>query len=393
MLATWLLGIALAGAADPAPYYNGLEGQLAADGAVDVRSLHQALAVRMGEVGLRRLKRLDGSGEASSVKAADLDAHEAFGVLVVLSQQARGIESDMLVEIPGQGTFPVTVWWEADGVVLQKGAALVEGPAPTAAQVQERYGIVLVGDDKPFEPELLRELERALTLLPEAERAHVKGLRFVRKTGPDPDNPLASGDGSLGAMYTLEGDGERIEVYDELLRTTRRFVGTPDAPRSERAFVLLHEIGHKMSHLPEAAAVREYTAGLARLSALVTDIEAKKKAYNDRIRETGGRFSQAEQAAMDDKRETLDALIAENNALVDRMGARQQALMQPSASVVKVMELLAGSPAPTIYGRTSPAEAFADVYALFHADPAALERAAPAVYRWFAAGGHLEPSP
>lgn len=393
MFATWLLAMALAGAAPPIPYYDGLEGQLAVEGPVDVDALRQALATRLREVGVRRIRRLDAGGRASVVETSDLDGHEAFGALIVLSQQARGIESDMLIEVPGDGTYPVTVWWEADGLVLQKGPARKEGAVPTEADVQARHGIVLVADGKPFEGVLLRELDTALSLLSEAEHAQVEGLRFVRRDAPDPNSPLANGDGSLGAMYTLEGDGERIEVYDELLRPTRRFVGRPDAPRSEHAFVLLHEIGHKLSHLPEAAAVREYTAGLARLDALVTDIDARKKAYNERIRETGGRFSETGHAEMERERQALDALIAENNALVDRMGARQEALMKPSSSVRKVQALLGGVPAPTRYGRTSPAEAFADVFALFHADPEALERAAPAVYRWFAAGGHLEPVP
>ncbi|MDF3823544.1 hypothetical protein P3G55_26970, partial [Leptospira sp. 96542] len=35
-------------------------------------------------------------------------------------------------------------------------------------------------------------------------------------------------------------------------------------------------------------------------------------------------------------------------------------------------------------------ESFAESYALFHADPKALLRARPAVYRWFASGGHVK---
>jgi Mlc titration factor MtfA (ptsG expression regulator) len=43
----------------------------------------------------------------------------------------------------------------------------------------------------------------------------------------------------------------------------------------------------------------------------------------------------------------------------------------------------------TSYGRTSPAEAFAEAFSLFHADPDALRRVSPEALAFFERGGHL----
>jgi hypothetical protein len=44
---------------------------------------------------------------------------------------------------------------------------------------------------------------------------------------------------------------------------------------------------------------------------------------------------------------------------------------------------------PTEYGETSIEEAFAEAFALFHADPAALARIDPGALAWFQKGEHL----
>ena len=44
---------------------------------------------------------------------------------------------------------------------------------------------------------------------------------------------------------------------------------------------------------------------------------------------------------------------------------------------------------PTPYGRTSLSESFAEAFALFRADPAALRRVDPGAFAWFESGGHL----
>lgn len=53
-------------------------------------------------------------------------------------------------------------------------------------------------------------------------------------------------------------------------------------------------------------------------------------------------------------------------------------------------ELDGSTRGPTPYGRTDIAESFAESFALFKADPTALRRVNPEVYRWFAQGRHLK---
>lgn len=45
---------------------------------------------------------------------------------------------------------------------------------------------------------------------------------------------------------------------------------------------------------------------------------------------------------------------------------------------------------PTDYGATSPAEGFAEAFAMFHTDPEALQRCLPEVHAWFERGEHLQ---
>jgi hypothetical protein len=119
-----------------------------------------------------------------------------------------------------------------------------------------------------------------------------------------------------------------------------RFVGSPETPRS----AVLHSIVHEMGHAFDADEARDaYCAA-----------DAAKGARRNTLIERGNELGQ---------------------------GGR----------VLKAyLEVLRGEPGPTDYAQTSAKESFAESFALFHVDPAALRRVLPRVHAWFAAGGHVK---
>jgi len=78
------------------------------------------------------------------------------------------------------------------------------------------------------------------------------------------------------------------------------------------------------------------------------------------------------------------------NATADSVAHRQTFTPgQATPAAVALQKVLGKTSPPTLYGRTSVEEAFADCFALFRLDRAALKRAAPRALQWFDSGGHL----
>ena len=117
-------------------------------------------------------------------------------------------------------------------------------------------------------------------------------------------------------------------------------------------------------------------------------------------------FPVAAKAPLASNEEGLPQLRAQMAALEGQIGqlrAAMQQLDEESSDLAdRAAELLAmgpvlaaydaaldGAPAPTEYGESHIKESFAESFALFRADPEALERVLPRVHAWFQAGGHL----
>ena len=85
--------------------------------------------------------------------------------------------------------------------------------------------------------------------------------------------------------------------------------------------------------------------------------------------------------------------IDRGTARIENLEARALALVAEGPIVQAYGEALDGADAPTRYGEASLTESFAEAFALFRADPQALERVAPGALRWFRAGRHVTSSP
>ncbi|OGQ09823.1 MAG: hypothetical protein A2138_19165 [Deltaproteobacteria bacterium RBG_16_71_12] len=242
----------------------------------------------------------------------------------------------MRVRVAGKGSVPVTVQQGLDGSVRvlspRRGGRDRDGAALSEEGIRDRFKLRGRLPGTWHEAER-RALTEALELLAPDE------LELVRRIVWDREGRARNGDESRAALYEMKGCRAVIYLYSSGVRADRfRFVGDPIAPKSAVVHAIVHEIGHAFE---QAAARRAYCA-------------AEK---------AGARSG---------------ALVDEGNRLSDRSPVLDQYL-----------RALRDLPAPTDYGNASSHESFAESFALFHVDPAALLRTRPAVHAWFAAGGHL----
>ncbi len=294
-----------------------------------------------GKVGDRAVTWVAPDGRERSIARGhlkDLGTAELGALWLATSTGEVGGESDVRVHVAGKGSTPVSVLIALDGSIRvvspPRAPPPPEAPAPTVAALRQRFHIEhkMPGKWRPFE---LSALAESLALLSPEEQAVLRTVTFDRSAGnPDPNR---------AALYQLRACSAVIYLFSTGAQSNRfRFVGDTNAPRS----AVLHSIIHEMGHAFEKSLARE-------------------------------KYCAAEHA----RGAAANKLIGEGNALGDDnpiLAAYEQAL--------------AGEPAPTDYGNTSPHESFAESFALFHVDPAALKRARPGVYAWFAAGGHIKAS-
>lgn len=302
------------------------------------RALDQELEHRLGG---RPVVWVDASGKERTL-ASDANALRALGTAergalwLALQGSEPGGEVDVRVRVAGKGSIPVTVERGLDGDVRVISPRRGEGDddeSPLSEEgIRERFKLRgrLPGNWHETER---RALTEALELLAPAE------LELVRRIVWDREGRARNGDESRAALYEMKGCRAVIYLYSSGVRADRfRFVGDPSAPKSAVVHAIVHEIGHAFE---QAAARRAYCAA-----------------------EKGGARA--------------SALVSEGNRLSDRSPVLEQYL-----------GALAGLPAPTDYGNSSAHESFAESFALFHVDAAALARTRPAVHAWFASGGHL----
>jgi hypothetical protein len=132
------------------------------------------------------------------------------------------------------------------------------------------------------------------------------------------------------------------------------------------------------------------------------EVDAARK----KIEETDAALKKAD-AAMAEITESMAAFqktLDEAKRVADERGATMKAhqaaikastIEQPSPLLTAYQALLGEDDWPTLYGRTSIDESFAESFAIFKTDPEALKRVLPKVFDWFEAGKHeaylLEP--
>jgi hypothetical protein len=297
------------------------------------------------------LRRPDGVEEEIRPSSRRLEDGTAIMAMTFLGSAERGAEVDCVVAGTHQDLLLATFWWDEGKLVVQQkhhtGGLLHEGPSE--AVLRERYGVGrLLEGDRPWDPFARGLVERAYERMSEEERDIVEYLTFYRVREDFQEE--------AAAKYFHED--ARIELYDVAVAQSPRFVGDLTDPSPSSLKTVLHEIGHGFMFAPERA---------GRL--LLEQLEAEHE------------LDQARPAQAQDP-VRLQARLAAISAIHERLEARPVL----DAYVVAVGNELA----PTPYGRTSSVEGFAEAFALWHLDPAALRRTSPRAAAFFESGSHIQ---
>jgi hypothetical protein len=320
----------------------------------------QVLAVLKG-YGVKTVERRGGdtkvvwsAADAATDSLSGFSKAERVAVLSLVGRQSRGAEFDLLVP-QADGTFaPVSLWWDSPEVVgfasgptwASKTDATVTGETLKA---KYKIGDLLEADAK-WTPESLTALDLALGTLSAGELELVSGLKFRRTRAS----------ARHAALYQRGDDTNLIDVYDAALSFDgEQFCGEPTAPRPYLLIPLMHELGHAI------ADARMRQMGLANL-------ELRKKFES----------AKAEGKATDADFKAADGAVRKLLA-IDAANAKGRAVER------ELLTVFPQNRSPTTYGRTKPAEHFAESFSLWKNDPAALERISPEAAAWFKAGKHV----
>jgi len=396
ILALLLLHVLVFGCTAPRPYYSGFHF----DAPPLVESDRSRLVVYLDEmIRSEKVKRLTivtpDRGEQSIYPRDDsspptidwLPLPVLFATRFILNPKHKGLEVDFLVETEAEGVTPVSALAEPDGSLR------VEMGEPSKSmfaaerelgrqELAARFGIgAVVEDDQSWKPLELYSLEKALSLLTKEERAVLSGVAFVRKQRADNGGNGLSAD-MLWGLYqgrVDERDQREIHLYDTKgNHDVSIFIGEPSRPYPITTMCLLHEIGHAIADYARARAVYVHSQDHLAHKNLVT-------AWNSLVE--AGQLTAEKASELQGELAVLKANEACSSARLEATEKLYDKNFGPVYAVYR--EIRRNGKGPTPYGRTSIKESFADAFALYKADPAALRRIDPNVYSWFTEGGHI----
>ncbi|MEE2644299.1 MAG: hypothetical protein VYD19_05150 [Myxococcota bacterium] len=273
-----------------------------------------------------------------------------------------GAEIDTLVPAGRKRALPISLRIDLKGDVeleLSK-ASMPEEVSVSLAELRARYGTLdfkREGDARWGQPARYA-LDQTLAQLSEAERRLLRGIPFVRSPG--------NGKGRRAGEYVQQACDAKIYIYNRAFKIRRStFMGSISAPKPTVAAVLVHELGHALHRLRDRRMWCRYQREIAAL-------DARIKRYNRSANKRQGE---------------LQAIEAEKRGIKSLERALKAEGAGPVLSAYRAA--VSRGRAPTRYGESSLAEAFAEAFALYRIDPAALKRVSPEAHRWFSGDGHL----
>lgn len=344
-----------------APHYEPVGLELAPVDEGFVESLPAILDRDLRRGRLRSVARAEGGDPARTAPVERFDTlepEELYALFACQRRWARGAELDLLVDA-GRGPRPVTLWIgpRFDVVVGSSDLSPDRVPRPRQVPLDEwsrrlagRLGVVgFAGEDRRWSEAEIGDVASALSRLLPEEAQVLRGVELVRRSA-SPRAPAKE-----LAWFDPNTPIPRIEFFDLAFTDDRiGFVGPVYAPIASGVMTALHEFGHLVADEPLRVAYDAYLAAFAAWTAETDPDRATELRAESRARYRAYR----------------------------RIGSR--------GPVIEAWEQVrAGRPGPSSYGARSPHESFAEAFALYHVDPAALERALPGAREWFAARGHL----
>ena len=303
---------------------------------------------------------------ASNVSALKAQPLYVLGALwIVLNSASSGAEMDLMIRIKGQNPTPVQVVWRRNTLALESGQRTTF-PATREPKIGLRF---INGSgkwttvEKSHVRKAVKRLDPAIIRL--LEQVPLSREKTKRLTGV-----------VKGGQYEQKGCRALIRMYSSAFAGRHmRFTGNPSAPLSKTTATILHEVGHALHH----AASRTVFCELERRNKI---FEKERTSYNRAIRNTTT-VVEAQQL-----QQTLAALEKEHIALQNlAVHAHNLSVRGPVLEAYHAQ--LQGRIGPTHYGASSVAESFAESFALYYGDPAALKRIWPDMAQWFEQKKHL----
>lgn len=365
-----------------------------------VRSVQRALAqqkirsLALAAQGRKVRHIVESRGSVEAVSRLSLPVLAA--VTATASRRSWGGERDLLVRVRGQGTIPVTLVFSPRGdLVVEQGMALSEkSTTSSASALREGFALGRVrGASRSWKVDELGVVKDALALLSSKEQGAVRGLDFVRASA-------WLGGARHAGRYRKDRRGVRIMVYDRAFAGDRYgFFGSVRSPRPASSNTILHEVGHALADWPARRAWQQVEKQQRRQKSVYKEYRGAYRSYRHaysryRVAVSSGRrelikkrerFMKKREAEAEALRSRLRAVQAEQRDL----NRKYRRIQKRSPVIRDYRRALAGHRGPTRYGRTSIHESFAESFALYRGDPAALKRILPGVHRWFEADGHL----
>jgi cell division protein FtsB len=346
------------------PFYDGASYLSDELDARELRALRSELPKLLGKA---RVEREDAAGQRIAVSPAALPEPVAVALFRVLKVGDKAaVEFDTFARGTDDARIPVSLRRESGGWVFRGGDKAVGFPRGNGDDLPARYGIGPLRDEGiAWSPRAQEVTDLALARLSPEERKALAGVPFIRRK-KDTSEHLPGG---AAALYSVQGCGGRVLIFDAALHAdAHKFAGEPEAPLQSSVQTIVHEFGHALHQHPG----RMLACSVDRRSKAV---KARVAAFN---KKPGNKRTQAE----------LDAIQAEVKA-IEREVKRIEKMGKGGPVIDAYARALGKASHPTRYGASSLVESFAESFALYRTDPAALKRLLPAVFDFFERGDHV----
>ena len=294
---------------------------------------------------------------------AKIPLAELAAIWITVMQFEPGIEVDILVRLKKK-TVPVQVFWDVHNrLTILKGKVNSSSP-----NTRPNPKISFKDGQRRWNEGQRDRVIRSTASLQKRTRQVLATLPLLR------GGKSNAGGAHRAGHYAQKGCQQEIVLFDRAFTQDRYgFVGEPNSANTKLGFVIAHELGHAI-HSQISRRL------FCRLNKETRRFESLRKDYNRDVRKhRRGSDMTARNRAIEKLRGKLETL-----------NQRALAAQSKGAVLAAFEKLLKGRIGPTLYGAEHLKESFAEAFALWSTDRAALIRIWPDVVAWFDSGRHWQ---
>lgn len=332
--------------------------------------------------------RVLGSEPAPRLAMKELPPVVMVGIIDAIKREQPGVETDLLLRERNGWRTPMSLTWELDGrveVFVGRERELTYPPGPSEEEVEARFGVRLeVQEGAEWEPVSLGILAEGLARLDAEELECVRDVPIVRaaKAAVRSRSSFAAG------VYTFNLGHAELQLFaldQDRARTV--FFGSPLDPVPVDVRLVVHELGH-------AVAGARWRRQMWAILPLVEPVMWRDDEGRVGIRAPDdweawlARALEAEPESLAPEERGWLALHAAGWTPAHLDAFRVQ-MSEPREVERAFAELVGERWMPSRYATSDLAETFAEFYAYWKVDPAAMRRVYPDIVEMFDSGAHL----